>query len=267
MRKQRLEQGAPKKMMSDRPKLTIAYSTLPSRLKGITYPEKESDREILVLVQNVDETSYSFTERSAKLVELKNRGVAKSRNAALDRASGEFLLFGDDDMQFIESGISEALKYFEDNPDCAIILAQAVDETGELRKRYESEITPLRLTNSARAATYEMLVRVDSLKAQQIKFDEDFGAGAPNYLGDEFILIADALRAGLKGVHLPVKIAIHPKDSSGSRWGTEADLFARAKVFTRVFGRRAAIFRAAFLIRTDNPWPGLVKALRFIFDK
>jgi hypothetical protein len=80
-------------------------------------------------------------------------------------------------------------------------------------------------------------------------------------------LIADALRAGLAGVHLPVKLAIHPKDSSGSRWGTEADLFARAKVFTRVFGRRAAIFRAAFLIRTDNPWPGLVKALRFIFDK
>lgn len=206
-------------MMSERPKLTIAYSTLPGRIKGITYPERREDREILVLVQNIEESSYVFSEPSAKLVELKNKGVAKSRNAALDRASGEFLLFGDDDMKFIESGIDEAIAYFEANPECAIILAQAVDESGALRKNYLNEITPLKLTNSARAATYEMLVRVDALKEKRIRFDEEFGAGAINYLGDEYILIADALRAGLTGVHLPVKLAIHPKDSSGSRWG------------------------------------------------
>lgn len=254
-------------MMSERPKLTIAFSTLPGRIKGITYPERREDREILVLVQNIEESSYVFSEQNAKLVELKNKGVAKSRNAALDRASGEFLLFGDDDMNFIESGIDEAIAYFEANPECAIILARAVDESGALRKNYLNEITPLKLTNSARAATYEMLVRVDALKEKKIRFDEEFGAGAINYLGDEYILIADALRAGLTGVHLPVKLAIHPKDSSGSRWGSEADLLARAKVFTRVFGWKAPIYRAAFLIRTDNPWPGLGKALRFIFKK
>ena len=254
-------------MMSDRPKLTIAYSTLPGRLKGITYPSQREDQEILVLVQNAEESSYVFNEQSAKLVELKNRGVAKSRNAALDRASGEILLFGDDDMQFIESGINEALAYFEAHPECSIILAQAVDESGVLRKNYLNEITPLRLTNSARAATYEMLVRVDALREKKIRFDEEFGAGATNYLGDEYILIADALRAGLAGVHLPVKIAIHPKESSGSRWGSEADLSARAKVFNRVFGWRAPIYRAAFLARTNNPWPGIGKALRFIFTK
>jgi glycosyltransferase involved in cell wall biosynthesis len=254
-------------MMSERPKLTIAYSTLPGRIKGITYPERREDREILVLVQNIEESSYVFSEPSAKLVELKNKGVAKSRNAALDRASGEYLLFGDDDMNFIESGIDEAIAYFVANPECAILLAQAVDESGALRKNYPNEITPLKLTNSARAATYEMLVRVDALKEKKIRFDEEFGAGAINYLGDEYILIADALRAGLTGVHLPVKLAIHPKDSSGSRWGSESDLLARSKVFTRVFGWKAPIYRAAFLIRTENPWPGIVKALRFILTK
>ena len=253
--------------MSERPKLTIAYSTLPGRIKGISYPELREDREILVLVQNTEESSYVFTERGARLIELKNKGVAKSRNAALDRASGEFLLFGDDDMKFIETGIEKALAYFEDHPECSIILAQAVDEEDTLRKSYLSEITPLKLTNSARAATYEMLVRVDALREKKIRFDEDFGAGATNYLGDEYILIADALQAGLAGVHLPVKLAIHPKDSSGSRWGSEADLSARARVFSRVFGWKAPIYRAAFLFRTNNPWPGFGKALRFIFSK
>jgi glycosyltransferase involved in cell wall biosynthesis len=99
------------KMMSERPLITIAYSTLPSRITSITYPSPQEDREVLVLVQNQDESSYVFNERSAKLIELKNRGVAKSRNAALDRASGKYLLFGDDDITFDEalSLISKAI--------------------------------------------------------------------------------------------------------------------------------------------------------------
>ena len=254
-------------MMSERPKLTVAYSTMPSRVKSIILPEQIADRELLVIVQNPDAISYVFGERKAKLIELKNLGVAKSRNAALDRCSGRFLLFGDDDIQFIQSGIQASLDYFERHPECAIILAQATDETGQLRKNYFKEITPLKLTNSARAATYEMLIRVDAIREKGIRFDENFGAGAVNYLGDEYIFIADALRSGLKGVHLPVKLAIHPKESSGSRWGSSVDLAARAKVFTRVFGWRAPLYRVAFLARRKNPWPGLGKALRFIFSK
>ena len=85
------------------------------------------------------------------------------------------------------------------------------------------------------------------------------------YLGDEYIFITDALRAGLAGVHLPITVAVHPVESSGSKWGTTEDLQARSKVFTRVFGWKAPIYRAAFLVKTKNPWPGVMKAIRFIF--
>lgn len=112
-----------------------------------------------------------------------------------------------------------------------------------------------------------MLVRVDAIREKKIRFDEEFGAGAHNYLGDEYIFIADAIRAGLQGVHLPINLAVHPSESSGSRWGSKEDLEARAKVFTRVFGWKAPIYRAGFLARTKNPFPGLSKALRFIFGR
>lgn len=252
-------------MMSERPLLTIAYSTLPSRIKSIRYPTPREDRELIVLVQNQAESSYVFTERSAKLVELKNKGVAKSRNAAINRASGKYLLFADDDVLFNEAGIADAIAYFERNPNCAIILTRASDPQGVARKGYVEKETPIKLTNSARAATYEMFIRVDAIRDKEILFDEDFGAGVKNYLGDEYIFIADALRAGLAGVHLPITVAIHPAESSGSRWGRSEDLQARAKVFTRVFGWKAPIYRTAFLVKTNNPWPGLMKAIRFIF--
>ena len=252
--------------MTTRPLLTFGFSTTADRVKNLKGPSFNEDHEILALVQNPKELSYVIEIPKAKLVQLSSIGVAKSRNAAIKHASGEFLIFGDDDIVFKEEGISEAIRYFQSHPQCSIILAQAVDETGSLRKRYTSKITPLKLTNSALAATYEMLIRVDAIKNARLSFDENFGAGVENYLGDEYIFIADALRAGLKGIHLPVVVAQHPTESSGSKWGSDRDLSARAKVFSRVFGPLAPIMRLGFLLKTDNKKPSLIKSLRFIFN-
>ena len=252
--------------------LTIAYSTLTDRIPGINYPKKSHNHEVIVLVQNSDESSYSTEKLQGKLVELKCRGVAKSRNAAIKYASGKYLLFGDDDITFIEEGIAELISYFESHPGCSIILAQTCDEFGKLRKVYPSKFKKLSKYNSAKAATYEMMIRIESIRSAGINFDENFGAGVENYLGDEYIFIADALNKGLKGVYLPTKVAIHPSESSGSRWGTDKDLKARSAVFTRVFGPLAPLFRALFLMKSQlfksrKGRVGIINSFRFIIGR
>ena len=159
------------------------------------------------------------------------------------------------------------MSYFESHPECSIILAQTSDETGELRKTYPKQTHKLSRLNSAKAATYEMMVRLDSIRAAGITFDENFGAGAENYLGDEYIFIADALKKGLKGQFLPVRVAIHPKDSSGSLWGTPKDLGARAAVFGRVFGASAPLFRALFLLKSRKGRVGFRNGMKFILGR
>ena len=247
--------------------LTFGYSTMSNRVKNLQLPHKSDDREFIILVQNPNEESYVFDVPQSKLVELKSKGVAKSRNAALKYASGKYLIFGDDDITFAEEGIKTLLQYFEENPQCSIILAQTSDETGILRKSYPTKQHKLTKYNSAKAATYEMMVRTDAIREAGITFDENFGAGANNYLGDEYIFIADALNKGLKGVFLPVRVAIHPKESSGSGWGTQRDLTARAAVFTRVFGATAPVFRALFLLKSQKGRVGFLNALRFIIGR
>ena len=247
--------------------LTFGFSTLSTRLKNISYPEQNDRREVIVLVQNPNEESYVFNIPKTKLVELKSRGVAKSRNAALKYASGRYLIFADDDITFDENGITKLVEYFEAHPECAIIMAQTSDETGALRKEYPAKAHKLTRFNSAKAATYEMMVRVEAIRTAGIQFDENFGAGVDNFLGDEYIFIADALKQGLQGMYLPIRVAIHPKESSGSTWGTERDLKARAAVFARVFGATAPIFRALFLLKSRKGKVGLIKSLRFIFAR
>ena len=147
------------------------------------------------------------------------------------------------------------------------MLTQAVNEMGLLRKAYPKNSHPLKLINSAKAATYEMFIRTADFERLNIRFDENFGAGAPNYLGDEYILIADALSAGLKGTFLPIVVATHPSDSSGNVRNSKKDISARAKVFTRVFGVWAIPMRIAFLLKPPFKNFGIINSLRFIIGK
>ena len=244
--------------------LTIGYSTLANRAKNIKFLESVNN---LVVIQNPEAVDLPNFNNEITLVELKNRGVAKSRNAAIANTNSKYLLFGDDDVEFSEMGISTAINFMDANPSISILLMQAVDENGKLRKHYPIKSHPLKLTNSAKAATYEMVIRVSDVKNAGIKFDENFGAGATNYLGDEYIFIADALRSGLKGRFETIVIATHPTESSGSLRNSASERSARAKVFTRVFGFWAPAVRFLFLAKPPFKKFGPVNSLLFIIGK
>lgn len=244
--------------------LTVGYSTLGKRMAAIKYLDSVSN---LVVVQNPNSDSLPATDAKIKRIELQGRGVAKSRNAAIENTTTEYLLFGDDDIEFKEESIDAALEYLQSNPDISILLLQAVDETGKLRKPYPKQAHPLKLRNSAKAATYEMIIRVPDVKKASVRFDENFGAGAENYLGDEYIFIADALRAGLKGYFLPIVIATHPTDSSGSFHNTKQDAIVRSRIFTRVFGIWAPIMRLLFILKPPSKKFGFGNSISFLIGR
>ncbi len=252
-------------------RLTIGYSALSDRVAGIKPPE--GDFDLLLVVQNdrglswKDKLPEALKGSRAVTDELKSLGVAKSRNRVIELAETDYLVFADDDIEFVDAGLREAIDYLDNNPQVALVLAQAASPTAGLRKPYPSKQERLTKLNSARAATYEMIIRVSTIKDLGIRFDESFGAGVENYLGDEYIFIADLISAGGKGVFLPITIATHPEVSSGSGWGTERDRKARAKVFTRVFGALAPVVRLAFGIRRLGLLGGLGNLVRFVFGR
>lgn len=252
-------------------RLTIGYSALSDRVAGIKPPE--GDFDLLLVVQNdgalnwKDQLPDALKGSRAVTDELKSLGVAKSRNRVIELAETDYLVFADDDIEFVDAGLREAIDYLDNNPQVALVLAQAASPSAGLRKPYPSKQERLTKLNSARAATYEMIIRVSAIKDLGIRFDESFGAGVENYLGDEYIFIADLISAGGKGVFLPITIATHPEVSSGSGWGTERDRKARAKVFTRVFGALAPVVRLAFGIRRLGLLGGLGNLVRFVFGR
>ena len=244
-------------------KLTIGYSVLADRAKNITPPN--SDQWELLIITQGGQADLNFP--NAKVISLASTGVAKSRNTALAEAAGEYLVFADDDIVFSEEGLQKAVQFLDENPDVSLVLCRATDTSGKLRKNYPTRVEKLGLFNSAKAATYEMIVRVADVKRLGVRFDEQFGAGVENYLGDEYIFIADLIRAGGKATFIPITIASHPEDSSGSGWGTQRDRVARAKIFGRVFGGLAPLIRLAFGARRIAELGGLGNLIRFVLGR
>ena len=255
-------------------KLTIGYSTLADRVGSIVAPPVHRDWGVSIVIQNPESIAWRG-ERLAQLMlredievqELNSLGVAKSRNKNIWLAKGEYLVFGDDDIEFDIDGLIKAIAYLDDHPQYSLLLAMARDSSGKIRKRYPKKIEKLTKFNSAKAATYEMIIRVDAIRELGVRFDEEFGAGAKNYLGDEYIFIVDLLAASGKGVFVPIVIATHPEESSGSRWGTKQDRVARAAVFTRVFGKAAPLIRLAFGLRRIRELGGIKNLALFVLAR
>jgi len=244
-------------------RLTIGYSVLAARAADIQLPPIRSDVEILVVVQGRLLDGAPVRD-DVRWLQMEGFGVARSRNEVLRRARGEFILFADDDARFDDAGVRVLQDALERDAGLSLALGSTVDETSTLRKRYPRRSVPLSRWNSAKAATYEMMLRREAFLTAGISFDESFGAGAEHYLGDEYIVIADALRAGLRCRFFPAVVAVHPKASSGTGFGTARDAAARAAVFGRVFGRAAFVARLAFVLRSPRRFGSVPLTARFV---
>jgi glycosyltransferase involved in cell wall biosynthesis len=259
--------------------LTFGYSTLSNRLSNIQLPDlaDHHDWDVLITVQSgtselpsEEELSTAPKGKKIQLLSFTGTGVTKLRNQVLKNAQGRYVIFADDDITFNEIGLVQAIAHMQ-KTGIGLLLGQAVDQNGMLRKSYPSKPEPLNKLNSAKAATYEMIVDLDQVKAKGVLFDENFGAGAPvSYLGDEYIFICDLISAGVKCDFVPVVLATHPTQSSGSGWGTERDRKARALIFDRAFkGNRTFPYmaRAAFGLRKIGKELTFKTWLLFVFKR
>ena len=259
--------------------LTFGFSTLANRLSNISLPDLSNhpDWDVLITVQSGNEQSPTEAElakaptgKNVEMLPFPGVGVTKLRNQVIKNAKGKYLIFSDDDIVFDEKGLVEAISYLE-KTGAGLLLGQAVDENGKLRKSYPSQVQRLNKFNSAKAATYEMIVDLEQVRAAGVLFDENFGAGAEKtYLGDEYIFICDLVSAGIRCDFVPIVLASHPTESSGSGWGTDRDRVARALIFDRAFkGNRTLPFmaRVAFGLRKIGKGLTLGTYMRFIFKR
>ncbi len=253
-------------MPADR--LLIAVSTIGDRIAHLVLPPATDGVDILILLQappahlaDLLPEVTSGHRPDVRLVTLDSTGVAKSRNAALDLADAGHLLFADDDVILDMAGVLRLHGHLGRTPGLDMIAGRLLGPQGPVRARGPHR---LRLTNSAHIGTPQLMIRLHRIRARGIRFDTRFGLGEKHPLGDEFIFVSDALKAGLTGLYLPVAVGLHPTPSSGINWSDAHLLPARAAALNRVFGAFVLPFALAFAWRHRQRIGGLGGIARFV---
>ncbi|MDR9363372.1 MAG: glycosyltransferase, partial [Microbacteriaceae bacterium] len=100
-------------------KLTIGYSTLASRVPNLNLPQENPLFDVLVSVQ----LDAKYDKPDVETIELDSTGVTKSRNAVIDKAQTEYLVFADDDIEIIPNGLRQVIEYLDYHPEVSIVLA------------------------------------------------------------------------------------------------------------------------------------------------
>jgi glycosyltransferase involved in cell wall biosynthesis len=209
----------------------------------------ESD---VVIVNQCDKDSVECLEHNGyKVVWInsKERGLSRSRNLALKNADSDICLIADDD-EALQSGYTSIIEdAFTRHKDASVIGFQA-EGIDSLFKTYSGDEGRIGFIKYMRMASVEIAFKRQDLIDNNIKFNENIGAGTKYKMGEENTLLFNCLSAGLHIYYVPKLICkIYVGEST---WFTGFDddyFYSRGAVFTAMSNKWALLLILQFAVR------------------
>jgi glycosyltransferase involved in cell wall biosynthesis len=205
--------------------------------------------DYLVINQLINKQKSYYINNN--IYSLKEKGLSKSRNRALEFCNSDIALISDDDVIYLENIEDIITKAFYKNPEADIITFQFLkDENTLYKKNYKEKKIWHNIYSLARVSSVEIAFRMDKIKNKSIKFDENFGLGSIFTTGEEYVFLSDALKKGLKILYLPIPILIHPDQSSGGQFFDNSLLIeSKGALFYRIFGLKSYLVSLIFAFK------------------
>lgn len=164
------------------------------------------------------------------------KGLSKSRNAAIFNAKAEICLIADNDVYYGDETFEKVRNAFLKYPEADILTFKIETPDGEPFKSYRENFFWHNKHSVAKVSSIEIAFRRKSIVQNRILFDENFGLGSRFATGEEYIFLRDALKKGLKAAFVPEVIVYHPKESSGGQFNNIELIEAKGAMIRRVFG-------------------------------
>ena len=195
-------------------------------------------------------------------------GLSKSRNMALDNASGDYLVIADDDLEYVDSYNDIICEAFKKKPRADIVTFQ-VEGIEQEFKKYGKKAKKISYFSSLHVSSVEIVIRKDSIKKYNIRFDERFGAGAKYRMGEENIFLFACLKAGMNIYYEPKVIArLHMNKSTWFRGFNKKYFFDRGAISRKLYGNIGGLFMIiAFSLKNYKRYKddmGILSGLKYM---
>lgn len=219
--------------------LTIAISTMDQQylkndklffLKNVNY----------LIVNQTRVKQHDTFEENKTVLHFNEQGLSKSRNRAIENAKSDWVMFGDDDLDyscFDPDRLSSALAC------CDILLVSNLDDSGPQFKERLATYSDI-----MKCASWCIIANLRAIKKNEIRFDEDFGLGSQFISTEENSFLLDAKKKGLVIRCTNVAAVNHVGLSTGFIWTNEL-VRSKGAFIRRNFGRNSWIVVLLFSLK------------------
>ena len=212
----------------------------------------ESDAIIINQTKTIAYQEYEHAKHKICCYSFAEKGVGLSRNNALLRATGDIVLFSDEDIVYDAGYEEKILEEFKKHPEADMLLFNM--RVGEARATYYTEkLHRVHIWNAGRYPTYSFAVRREKLHAAHITFSLLFGGGAKYSNGEDSLFLKDCLKYGFKVYAVPVTIGMEVERESTWFCGYHEKFFVdRGVLYHFLYGRLAGLMALRFLLAHGN---------------
>lgn len=210
----------------------------------------------ITINQVTDKESKLLSSKKNVLHELltyRERGLSRSRNHALDEVNSDIVVIADDDIYYEDDYDQTIARAYDEFPRADVIIFHVDSDNPRQRKKILKK-GKLNRIMTLKVASWQITFKRESILNSNIRFDENFGAGTQNYMGEENIFLYDCARKGLKIYYMPNKIATL-KDTAESTWFegyTERYFMVKGAIYRRMSGLFWVAFMIQFAIKKRN---------------
>lgn len=222
--------------------------TLPKKMniqgKGIVVNQTD-----LVEFPNLNEVNSEV-----KFYSTSERGLSKSRNVALKKASADLCVITDEDVHYIDGFREIILNAYKKYSDADVILFDFYKDNKKRSKKIKQNGGKLSLLQSLRGNSVRITFKRKAVINNDISFNENFGSGSGQFIASEdLVFITDCNRKKLKIYYEPVPILnLIEKESTWFK-GFNKEYFETIGAFSyHLLGGFWFVYALQFLLRHRN---------------
>lgn len=189
-----------------------------------------------------------YASHTIRLLSSAEKGVGASRNLALAHATGELVLFSDEDIVYDDGYARKVEQAFDAHPEADMLLFNVIAMEGR-RTYYNTDFHRIGMRNYGRYPAYSIAAKTARLKESGVTFSLLFGGGAKYSNGEDTLFLRDCLRAGLKIYAVPVDLGHErERESTWFHGYNEKFFFDRGVLYHFLYGRMAGPLALRFLL-------------------
>jgi len=168
----------------------------------------QTDAVVVNQCEKEDYEEINFNGNKIKFISRTERGLSRSRNIALENATGDICIIADEDIIY-ENNYQETIKKaYENLPQADIIVFDiAYDNPQIIEMKFGTEQFKMGLRRAMQVNSVRITFKLNAILNNKIIFNSLFGAGSIYSHGEENIFIKECLKKGLAIYYYPQKIA------------------------------------------------------------